>query len=118
MTNFVVSSGVTSSGVTVALSDTMQIRSGGIASATHVSGGVVNVSGASFFTNLTTFNSSTETVFSGASATQTTVDVGTQVVSAGGLAISTTVNAFGTVHGMIVSSGGVASAALVNQGGG
>ena len=111
MTNFVVSSGVTSSGIELGLSDTLQILPGGIASGTVVSGGSGYVSGASFFTHLTAFSASTETIFSGGSATQTTVDAGQQVVSAGGIAISTTVNQ--TFNGLVVSSGGIASATYI-----
>jgi len=111
MTNFVVSSGVTSSGIELGLSDTLQIQSGGIASGTVASGGSGYVSGASFFTSLTTFSASTEIIFSGGSATQTTVNAGQQVVSSGGIAISTTVNNF---NGLVVSNGGIASAAYID----
>jgi autotransporter passenger strand-loop-strand repeat protein len=131
MTDTVVSSGQTSSGIVLGTGDTLTVLSGGTASATMISSGGVSVISAGGVAS-TTIDSGGEdvfgiasgttvglggsqTVFAGGVADAATVDSGgLQTISSGGLASGTVINSGG---GEVVSSAGVASATALNSGG-
>jgi autotransporter passenger strand-loop-strand repeat protein len=95
MTNIVVSSGVTSSNLTISSGDVLIVSSGGKTSAITLSGG-------------------RETVLAGGSALRTTVSSGGFSLISGGKATSDVVLSGGTE---VVTAGGSASATTVSSGG-
>ena len=110
---YVVSSGVTSSGVAVGAGATLTVLNGGTAvDATIGNGGQEVVSSGGFAVGTVITDAGYEYVLSGGTESNAVVSaLGTQVVSSGGVTVST------TLDGGFEYVGGVASAATVNRGG-
>jgi len=116
MTDYVVSSGATSTGITLFNSDLMTVQNGGIADLIVVSAGGTEVVSSGGITNLTTVDSGGyENVSSGGTASNTIVfPNGVLDVFNGGATVSAVVAYEGTEN---VSSGGTASFTVVSNGG-
>ncbi len=128
MTNTIVSSGQTSSGLTLNSGDFLTVLAGGTANATDVNSGTDNVFGT---VSGTVIHAGQEFVSSGGRASGTVVSFGgAQILLAGGLTTGTVISggfegvsggvASGTIisfGGMAVSSGGTASGATIGSGG-
>ncbi len=117
MTTNSVTSGETSTGLTLGSGDFLFVSSGGTAVATKVSGGGTVEIFTDGTASLTMVSSGgTEVVSSGGTAVSTTVSSsGTEVVSSGGSAVSTTVT--GADATQLVYAGGTAISTAVNVGG-
>jgi|SRR5205823_8335023 len=111
MTTFLVTSGQTLSGVTLASGDTEAVLFGGTATSTIINGGFQDDAGTA--TN-TTINGGYQFVESGGTASNTTVYSGAeQLVMSGGTAAGTTINS-GSIE--IIESRGTATGAIINGG--
>jgi autotransporter passenger strand-loop-strand repeat protein len=81
--DYIVSSGVTSSGITLGSGDTMEVLSGGSAVNTTISNGAVVTVSSGGVTNLTTLSSGGVQDVSGSAASVIVEDGGSQVIEAG-----------------------------------
>ena len=109
----VVSSGHTSSGITVLSGGSETVLSGGTAISTTVnSGGAASIYGSASSTIVNT--GGVERVYAGGATVGTMLSGGTEIVSSGGSVTSTTVSSSGKEY---VSSGGGASNTVVSSGG-
>src|SRR5437762_115732 len=110
MTTFLVTSGQTLSGVTLASGDTEAVLFGGTATSTIINGGFQDDAGTA--TN-TTINGGYQFVESGGTASNTTVYSGAeQLVMSGGTAAGTTING----GEQLVNAGGIARNTVINGG--
>ena len=133
MTDYVVSSGVSSGGITLGNGDSLTVLAGGTATSTTIdSGGIELVSSGGTATSTSVTFGGVEIVSSGGLANDTSVtagvldvygssvdtvlfDVGYENVYQGGVASGTTLN---SVTLQQIYTGGVASGAVINSGGG
>jgi autotransporter passenger strand-loop-strand repeat protein/uncharacterized repeat protein (TIGR03803 family) len=116
-----ISSGQTISGIVDLVGGVMNVVSGGTASGTTISGGVINVAGAA--DDLSVSSGGVETVSSGGTDSGTTIDSGgTEYVFAGGIALDVTLTGLGSSYSsdvaqLDVDSGASLNGATVNSGG-
>ena len=108
MTNYVVSAGQTSTGITLGKGDTETVLSGGIANNTVISGGSQTLSSGGAANKTQIHSGGTETVVAGGTVTSA-------VVSGGGVEV---VSSGGTSNNLLVSSGGVEQGYAGGQAGG
>ncbi|EKD2527776.1 autotransporter adhesin AIDA-I, partial [Escherichia coli] len=92
-----------------------RVSSGGVTSATNLSGGAQNIYNLGHASSTIIFNGGNQTILSGGISEDTNISSGGQQrVSSGGVASGTTINSSGTQN---ILSGGSTSATVVNSGG-